>query len=100
MRRLGSDQRIIRVPLLSEIIASPALLSHYQPILTLTEDFPRLGFEALARYTDPFPLATPDLLFEYAHRKKKIEDLDLACVERAMSGARTLSGMLFINLQP
>lgn len=92
---------IQRVPLLADIVASEFLRSVYQPIVDLrVEARPTIGFEALARYTDPMPLATPDLLFEYAHRKKGTIDLDLACVSRAVRQAPAPAAMLFINLQP
>lgn len=94
--------RIERVPLLEDIIGDERLISHYQPIVRLGEVHERIGFEALARYGEPMPLARPDLLFEYAARKKMTEELDLACVTRALRGALKLppEGLLFINLQP
>lgn len=94
--------RIQRIPLLEDIVTDPRLCSHYQPIVRLGDPPDRIGFEALARYQDDMPLARPDLLFEYANRKKMTEDLDLACVRRAVEGGTRLpeGGLLFINLQP
>lgn len=92
-----------RVPLLDEIIRGTALHAVYQPIVSLAEpERPIVGYESLARYSESMPLAAPDLLFEYAARKRMAVDLDLACLQRGLSGGAGLPShqLRFLNLQP
>lgn len=92
-----------RVPLLEEIIRSEKLYSLYQPIVSLSGAGRKaIGFESLARYSEPMPLASPDLLFEYATRKGMSVELDLACLQRGLRGAAALpvGAIRFLNLQP
>lgn len=101
--RYGPAGGIQRVPLLEEIIASDSLYAVFQRVVSLSDpDRPVAGYEALARYAEAMPLSSPELLFEYASRKRMATDLDLACVERALRYGNALpEGKLrFINIHP
>ncbi len=98
----AGDVRTIRVPLLDDIIASDSLNAVFQPIVSLPDGKEILGFEALARFGDDSLLRDPQVLFQYATRKQRIEDLESACTSRALhAGAQlTGSGALFLNIHP
>jgi EAL domain-containing protein (putative c-di-GMP-specific phosphodiesterase class I) len=91
-----------RVPLLDEILVSPDLVSVFQPIYRLGEELTVHGHEALSRLEIDSPIARLDLLFEYASRKKRSVELNLACAARAMKYGHPLTsqGLLFINIDP
>jgi EAL domain-containing protein (putative c-di-GMP-specific phosphodiesterase class I)/ActR/RegA family two-component response regulator len=98
----AADAPIIRMPLLDEIITSDSLKAFFQPIVSLPDGKETLGFEALARYGGNSLLRDPQVLFQYATRKQRIEDLEMACVSRALrAGAHlTASSSVFLNIHP
>jgi EAL domain-containing protein (putative c-di-GMP-specific phosphodiesterase class I) len=104
----GSDEEdqhahVVRIPTIGEIVVSPHLSSHFQPIVRLDDPSAApYGFEALARFQSGCFLDRPDLLFEYAARKNQVADLEIACIERAIQHGRELdpNAMRFINLHP
>jgi EAL domain-containing protein (putative c-di-GMP-specific phosphodiesterase class I) len=98
----AGDAPIIRVPLLDDIITSDSLNAFFQPIVSLPDGKETLGFEALARYRDNSLLRDPQVLFQYATRKQRIEDLEMACTSRALHAGAHLTGSntLFLNIHP
>jgi EAL domain-containing protein (putative c-di-GMP-specific phosphodiesterase class I)/ActR/RegA family two-component response regulator len=96
------ENPIIRMPLLDEIISSDELRPLFQPIVKLSGDYPHVGYEALARYRNNAIFKNPEVLFQYAKRKDRVRDLELACVRKAlMTGAQlTRIGPLFLNIHP
>src|SRR5688572_17794696 len=95
--------QVVRMPTIGEIVASPDLFSHFQPIVRLDDPSAApYGFEALARFRSGCFLDRPDLLFEYAARKNQVADLEIACIERAIQHGRKLdpNAMRFLNLHP
>jgi len=95
-------QRVIRMPMLDEILTGSGLHPFFQPVVELTENFPRVGFEALARYRSNALLRNPEVLFQYAVRKHRVADLELACISKALSAGAELAGLgwLFMNIHP
>lgn len=95
-------QRVIRMPLLDEILTGTGLHPFFQPVVHLTENYPRVGFEALARYRSNALLRNPEVLFQYAVRKHRVWDLELACISKALSVGAELArfGILFMNIHP
>jgi EAL domain-containing protein (putative c-di-GMP-specific phosphodiesterase class I)/ActR/RegA family two-component response regulator len=93
---------LIRMPLLDEIVGSASLAPFFQPIVELGSKHRIVGYEALARYRDNFLLRDPEMLFQYAMRKQRILDLELACVNQSLrSGAQlTRNRILFMNIHP
>ncbi len=93
---------LIRMPMLDEIVGSSSLSPFFQPIVELDAEHRIIGYEALARYRDNYLLRDPQVLFEYAMRKQRILDLELACVSQALrSGAQLARDkMLFMNIHP
>ena len=98
----AGDAAIIRMPLLDEIIANDSLKAFFQPIVSLPDGKESLGFESLARYHGNSLLRNPEVLFQYAIRKQRVEDLEMACVSRSLlAGAQLASrGSLFLNIHP
>jgi EAL domain-containing protein (putative c-di-GMP-specific phosphodiesterase class I)/ActR/RegA family two-component response regulator len=93
---------LVRIPVLGQIIHGTGLYSAFQPIVELGEQWLPFGYESLARYRTDSPLQYPERLFQYAERKNKVSDLELACVARALSTAVPLvsRGILFLNIHP
>jgi ActR/RegA family two-component response regulator len=98
----AADAPVIRMPLFDEIINSDSLKSFFQPIVLLSEGHQLLGFEALARYDGNSLLKNPEVLFQYATRKQRIEDLEMACVSRSLLAYARLGKpvSLFLNVHP
>lgn len=88
------------IPTLDELIAAPELRPRFQPIVTLTGEV--YAFESLASYRAPSPLRRPDLLFAYAERKRRVIELEIACLDRALHEAALLpaEALLFLNGHP
>lgn len=93
---------VMRMPLLDEILSSDALRPFFQPIVALDGSWRHVGYEALARYRTESPFRNPDVLFDYASRKQRIGDLEMACMARSLEeGARITSARpLFLNVHP
>lgn len=98
----SDDQRLIRVPLIDEIIRSADLRSFFQPIVTLDANDTLIGYESLARYRSDSPLRNPDMLFAYAGKKDRVADLEFACISGALATANSVSrsGLIFLNVHP
>jgi len=93
---------LIRIPLLGEIIEDH-LYSVFQPIVTLGDSPQTFGYEALARCQNLSFFQNPTHLFEYAGRKHRICDLELACITRSIASAAPLltnDEILFLNIHP
>jgi EAL domain-containing protein (putative c-di-GMP-specific phosphodiesterase class I)/ActR/RegA family two-component response regulator len=92
---------LVIVPTLDEIIGSGDLRPRFQPIVLLS-DRSIHGVESLARYRAGAPFDRPDLLFEYATRRKDVARLEAACIETTMRAAVTFpeSIHLFLNIHP
>ena len=102
-REEDRQPQVVRIPTIGEIVASPDLFSHFQPIVRLDDPTAApFGFESLARFRSGCFLDRPDLLFEYASRKNQVTDLEIACTERAIQQGRGLdpNAMRFLNLHP
>jgi EAL domain-containing protein (putative c-di-GMP-specific phosphodiesterase class I)/ActR/RegA family two-component response regulator len=92
---------VIRIPLLHEVLGGGDLYPVFQPIVALPgrEVF---AYEALTRCRTDSPLANPARLFEYAARKQRVADLELACLARSVAAFRPAeaSALLFANVHP
>jgi EAL domain-containing protein (putative c-di-GMP-specific phosphodiesterase class I)/ActR/RegA family two-component response regulator len=101
--RTGSPDwpQIIRVPLLDEILSGNILASVFQPIVRIATG-EQLGYEALARCRTDSPLRNPETLFEYATRKHRVTDLEVACVRNSIRSGAVLAraAALFLNIHP
>ncbi len=98
----AGDTATIRMPLLDEIIADDSLKAFFQPIVSLPDGKETLGFESLARYHGNTFLRNPEVLFQYAMRKERVEDLELACVSSSLRAGVWLAtrSLLFLNIHP
>ncbi len=96
-----AESGVVRVPTLDEILSDGDLQMNFQPIVAL-EARQASGFEALARYRTESPFNNPELLFCYAERKKRIADLEFACINATAASAGALPGspLLFMNVHP
>ncbi|HUP45730.1 MAG TPA: EAL domain-containing protein, partial [Thermoanaerobaculia bacterium] len=99
--RAGSEQwpEIIRVPLLEQILEEQRLFSVFQPVVRLTSG-DQLGYEALTRCRADLPMRNPESLFQYAHRKHRLVDLEAACLRNGIREGASLPGSLFLNIHP
>ncbi len=100
---MATTGRILRMPRFDDVLRSPQLRPRFQPIVTLANSagIP-YGYESLARYRTDTPLANPELLFKYAEKKKRVPDLELACLTRSLATGAILTGgsKLFLNVHP
>jgi EAL domain-containing protein (putative c-di-GMP-specific phosphodiesterase class I) len=100
----AASARVIHIPTIDELIASPQLLPAFQPIVDIGHDGNRgHGFESLARFDGgALPFCDPQFLFEYARLTGKTAELELACLRRTLREARALprESKLFINIHP
>ncbi len=98
-RALGS---LLRIPQLDDILTSVFLRPHFQPIVSLDGKRTIVGCESLARFRSESPMRNPGLLFEYAERKRRVSDLEMACIGRTMESGAAIAATttLFINVHP
>ena len=96
------ENRIIRMPLLEEIVRSDDLHPYFQPIVALGRDNKVFGYEALARLRTDTPMRDPEMLFKYASRKHRVSELEIACMARALhdGAALTKNALMFLNVHP
>jgi EAL domain-containing protein (putative c-di-GMP-specific phosphodiesterase class I)/ActR/RegA family two-component response regulator len=96
------EERIIRMPLLDEIVRSDDLHPFFQPIVALGRENKVFGFEALARLRTNTPMRDPELMFKYASRKHRVSELEVACMARALhdGAALTKNALMFLNVHP
>jgi diguanylate cyclase (GGDEF)-like protein len=86
---------------LRDMIEDRSLSVAFQPIWSLgAED--ALGYEALARPHEGFPLAGPAEAFALAERLGVVHQLDILCIEKAMAAVEHLptDALVFINVTP
>ena len=102
MSSASGHSRLIRVPLLEQLLISDALRPLFQPIVCLDESRAVYGYESLARFRTDSPLRNPDVLFQYAARKHRICELECACIGKSMETGRLLpaDASIFINVHP
>ncbi|MEO8217536.1 MAG: EAL domain-containing protein [Acidobacteriota bacterium] len=101
--RQGSPEwpELMRMPLFDDILTGDELSSVFQPVVRLdSEEY--VGYEALTRLQTESPLRNPERLFQYAARKKRIPDLELACVRRSLEAGAGLARVapIFLNIHP
>jgi len=92
--------RIIDMPSLDEILVEERLWTVFQPIVTVDGEV--FAYESLARVSSDAPLNDPTILFQYAERKRRLFDLEMACVQSTFRSSHNLPGnaRLFINVHP
>ncbi|HYM61270.1 MAG TPA: EAL domain-containing response regulator [Thermoanaerobaculia bacterium] len=93
----------INVPSLEAILSGHLTHSAFHPIMRLGHDGPRaIGFEALTRIKTSTPLKNPEVLFQYARRKSRLQQLEVACANEALRDIATLPGepLIFLNIHP
>jgi diguanylate cyclase (GGDEF)-like protein len=86
---------------LEALIEHRSLSVAFQPIWSLGGEVP-LGYEALARPHDDFPLAGPAEAFGLAERLGLVSQLDILCIETAMAAVEELppDALVFVNVTP
>jgi EAL domain-containing protein (putative c-di-GMP-specific phosphodiesterase class I)/ActR/RegA family two-component response regulator len=92
---------VIRVPSLDEVLTGNVLSTVFQPVVRLTSG-EQLGYEALARCQSDSPLRNPETLFHYATRKRRVIDLEVACIAQSLKSGVMLArtAPLFLNIHP
>lgn len=86
---------------IAEVIARGQLRAVYQPIVSLASG-QVIGVEGLIRPMPPAPFTNPAELFAAAEASGSLVQLDLACIETILAGARELPSdqFLSVNLTP
>lgn len=99
----GEPPSVVWIPSIDDVINSGLLVPNFQPIFDLSTTHPHAvhGYESLARFHGPL-FSVPDALFEYAARKNRIVDIELACMRSTFAHAApvTATAKLFINVHP
>jgi EAL domain-containing protein (putative c-di-GMP-specific phosphodiesterase class I) len=89
---------VIRVRPIAEMLGDQLQIV-FQPIVGIGEGVKPFGFEALSRVE--WPAGTTADLFEYAARRLRLTDLNLAAIGRAVQAAAVLPvSPVFINVDP
>jgi EAL domain-containing protein (putative c-di-GMP-specific phosphodiesterase class I) len=102
----GTDERgvdvsrTIEMPSLDSLLADRRLFNAFQPIVAA--DGSLFGYESLARIDNDAPLNDPGLLFRYAERKRRLSEVELACIQTTFRNITTLpeQARIFINIHP
>lgn len=101
--RSGSSNwpAVIRVPLLDDVLANGLLATVFQPVVRITSG-ERVGCEALTRCRSDSLFRNPETLFQYASRKQRVIDLEIAACRNALRSGAALaaSAPLFLNVHP
>ena len=94
-------RRSASVSAVAEVLARGQLHPVYQPIVAIPDGHV-IGVEGLIRPMPPAPFATPMQLFAAAEAGGQVTELDLACVDTIVAGARELPAdqFLTVNLAP
>ncbi|MCU1246385.1 MAG: hypothetical protein JWN02_2295 [Acidobacteria bacterium] len=99
----AEEARVARVPSLDQVIRDPLFAPVFQPIVDISVPGAGTvhGYESLARFPGGL-FADPARLFEYASRKGRVVDLELACIRHTLTHGATLASTakLFINVHP
>ena len=87
--------------LIQSILDNRAVHCLFQPLVD-ARTRSVLGYEALSRGPSDSPLHSPLSLFDAADKADRTVELDLVCLERAVTrrAALDLTGRLFVNLTP
>jgi EAL domain-containing protein (putative c-di-GMP-specific phosphodiesterase class I) len=98
--RAVDGSHIIDMPSLDVILLEQRLSNAFQPIVN--RDGEVFGYESLARVSNDAPLNDPTILFQYAERKRRLFDLEMACVKSTFLSAQAIpqAVKLFINIHP
>jgi EAL domain-containing protein (putative c-di-GMP-specific phosphodiesterase class I)/ActR/RegA family two-component response regulator len=94
---------IIRIPSIDEILQGDSLAAAFQPIVRMTDAGPMtIAYEALTRVRGSWLTGGPVMLFDYAARRDRLADLNVATMRRALEASAELpaEASLFINIDP
>jgi len=93
---------LVRVPAIDEVLESNILHAAFQPIVHLSDCNPAFAFEALTRPRAPWSIGGPAELFDYAAKRERLTDLNVAALQCAIDHSAPLptDAALFINVDP
>ena len=99
------EGRITKMLPIDAIAGGNRLFPMLQPIVSLAPPYAPFGYESLARCDTQGIFSMPDALFDYAHRKGRVAELELACIRATFAQCctrltSTTTAKLFINLHP
>lgn len=100
----GDPYAAIEIPGIEELVQGNLLSMAFQPIATLAgegDDYAFVGFEALTRVRGEW-IGNAGELYDYAARRHRLADLNLASFRRALTEAQKLPAhsVLFVNMDP
>lgn len=95
------EYELVRVPSIEDVLHGGLLSAAFQPIVHLADNSV-YAFEALTRIRGSWAGGGPAELFDYASRRERLADLNLASLERAIADGKRLpaEATLFINIDP
>lgn len=99
----AAPYEIVRIPSMEEILASGALTIAYQPIVRIGGPaVTTFGYEALTRVPGRWHAGGVPALFDYAERRSRLIELNIAAIGQALEEARSIPEhiALFINVDP
>jgi EAL domain-containing protein (putative c-di-GMP-specific phosphodiesterase class I) len=98
--RAVASSNVIDIPDIDAILIEQRLSSAFQPIVS--EGGVMIGYESLARIRSEGPLSNPTVLFQYAERKHRLLDLEMACIQSSFRSAKYVPSplRLFVNVHP
>lgn len=91
------DDPVTSSSAVAEVIARGQLRAAYQPIVSLASGR-IIGVEGLIRPLPPAPFANPAQLIAAAEASGRLTQLDLACIDTIVAGARELPADQFLSL--
>ena len=99
--RLNNPTSAAGLEMIERIISGRLLRPVFQPIVDLRTG-QALGFEGLVRVGSPDAPAGASELFAAAHAADRVAELDLACIDAVVGGARAIrpDRLLTLNLSP
>lgn len=99
----GGEAEVVRIPAIEDVLRGGLFDTAYQPIVRLAEPGRGVfGFEALARTRGGWSVAGPAELFDYAERRDRLAELNVAAVTRAIQESAALPPhcAIFVNVDP
>lgn len=96
----GEVGTVTLVPTLDDVLDGRMLATAFQPIVWTENPEYVVGFEALTRLHSQSLFANPEFLFQYAQRKDRVVDLEVATATNAIRNGRDLVrlGILSLNI--
>lgn len=102
--REETEAKVILVPSVNDVVVPSRLRSVFQPIVDVQGDGQIIAVEGLMRYVGTPPFESPEVVFDYVMRGRRVVDLDLLCLAQHLrtAGSKLTASpvLLFMNIHP